>query len=385
MNSSEFPPEASGGWDEGPSALAETAGRALVRQSPGLVVRGYVGTALEPAGRRLPSMDRPARLPGRPKLLAELHAVMRMRHLSEQTERQYRSWVRRFVRFHGLRHPLELGEAEVKAFLDDLAVRGRVSASTQSQALAGILFLYREVLRVPIPWVADVVRAKPAQRVPVVMSPDEVRRVLGQLTGVPRLLALVMYGGGLRLMEAVRLRVYDLDFPRGQLLIRAGKGEKDRFTVLPDSLKAPLQAHLEVVRAGWALDQRRVSPIRTFLPDAVGRKFPNAEREWGWQWVFPSPRLAERDGDLWRHHLHQTVIQRAVREAVQKSQIAKRASCHTFRHSFATHLIQAGYDTRTVQELLGHASLVTTETYLHVLNRPLGVKSPADLLGVDWL
>jgi len=318
-----------------------------------------------------------------PRLLPALRQALRTRHLSPRTEKQYVQWVRRFVRFHGVRHPLDLGEAEVRDFLTDLAVRGRVSASTQNQALSALTFLYRQVLGRPLAWLTDVVHAKPSQRVPVVLTANEVRRVLAELEGVPRLVALLLYGGGLRLMEGVGLRVYDLDFGRGHITVRSGKGDRDRHTTLPDVVVEPLQEHLENVRAGWMRDRRADPPVGTPLPGAIERKYPRAGAEWGWQWVFPAARTC-RDGAgrRWRHHLHPSAVQRPVRAAVLRAGLTKRASCHTFRHSFATHLLLGGCESRTVQELLGHASLVTTETYLHVLNRKLGVRSPADSLGL---
>jgi integron integrase len=320
---------------------------------------------------------------GQAKLVPTLRQALRTRHLSPRTEKQYVHWVRRFVRFHGVRHPLDLGEAEVRAFLTDLAVRGKVSASTQSQALSALAFLYKQVLNRPLAWLTDVVRAKPAHRVPVVMTPGEVRRVLAELEGVPRLVALLLYGGGLRLMEAVSLRVHDLDFARGHIAVRGGKGDRDRYTTLPEAVVEPLGAHLELVRLAWQRDRHANPLVDTPLPGAVARKYRSASAEWGWQWVFPASRtLVDPAGRRWRWHLHQSVIQRAVRAAVLSAGLTKRVSCHTFRHSFATHLLINGYESRTVQELLGHASLVTTETYLHVLNRKLGVRSPADGLGL---
>jgi integron integrase len=324
----------------------------------------------------------PATVPPPPRLLRTLRCSLRAMHYSVRTERQYVHWVRRYVRFHGLRHPAELGEAELTAFLSDLAERGRVSASTQNQALAALLFLYRRVLRQPMPWLADVVRAKPAVRVPVVLTRDEVRLVLAELDVVPRLLAMLMYGGGLRLTEAVGLRVHDLDFGRGEILVRAGKGNKDRPTVLPQSAAELLRWHLEGVRALHALDIAgpAAGVVRVRLPDAVARKYPRADVEWGWRWVFPATRIGvDAAGGRWRHHLHPTAMQRAMRLAVVRSGLAKHASCHTLRHSFASHLLEDGYDIRTVQELLGHRDVTTTMIYTHVLNRGgRGVRSPAD-------
>ena len=307
--------------------------------------------------------------------------AIRARHYSPRTERVYVHWVRRFVRHSGLRHPLELGEAEVASFLNVLAER-RVTASTQNQALAAILFLYRRVLRRPLPWLANLVRAKRAVRRPVVLTREEVRAILDQLTGQPRLMVLLLYGSGLRLLECVRLRVKDIDVARGEILVRAGKGNKDRVTVLPESVRAELAAHLKRRKAAHAeLVARGLGAVR--LPDAMALKDPAAATSWGWQWVFPGRRdhADQRDGTLYRVHIHPSALQRVVKAAVRRAGVVKRASCHTFRHSFATHLLEDGYDIRTVQELLGHRDVTTTMVYTHVLNRGgLGVRSPADRL-----
>lgn len=345
---------------------------ALARRAPGVLVSAYVDT------RALAGVTGAA-VPARaPKLLTAMRYALRARHLSYSTERQYVHWALRYVRFHGLRHPLDLGEEDVRVFLTDLAVRGRVSASTQNQALAGLKFLYDVVLGRKLGWVAEVVQAKAARRVPEVLTHEEVERVMAQLDGVPRLVAMLLYGSGLRLMEAMRLRVGALDFAGGRLLVRAGKGEKDRYTILARDTVEHLPAWLAERRGQWLADRGARPPVRTPLPDALGRKFPGAEAEWAWQWVFPAGRTTEGGDQRWRWHLHATAIQRAVREAVRAAGLTKRASCHTFRHSFATHLLQAGYDVRTVQELLGHASLATTQTYLHALSKARGVRSPAD-------
>jgi len=316
------------------------------------------------------------------KLLTRLRGEVRARHYSPRTERAYVQWVRRYVRFHGMRHPRELGEREVEAFLSDLATGRGVSASTQNQALAAVLFLYRRVLRTPLPWLQNVVRAKRPLRLPVVLTRDEVRLLLGALHGVPGLVALVLYGGGLRLIEALCLRVQDLDTSRGEVLVRAGKGNTDRRTILAQAALGPLREQLALVRGIHRRDLADVRGVRVALPDAIARKYPTAQREWSWRWVFPAARLFQDGaGRLWRHHLHPTAIQRAVREAVQRVGLVKRASCHTLRHSFATHLLEDGYDIRTVQELLGHRDVTTTMAYTHVLNRGgMGVKSPADRL-----
>ena len=321
-----------------------------------------------------------AETPGAPRLLTTLRASLRVRHYSPRTEEAYVAWVRRFVRFHEFRHPRELGPCAVAAFLSDLATRRRVSASTQNQALAALLFLYREVLREPSPGLEGVIRAKRPHRLPVVLSRDEAHAVLAELSGAPRLVALLLYGSGLRLLEALRLRVKDLDLARGELTVRAGKGDKDRRTVLPAAAAVPLREHLARVRALHARDLARGAG-RVALPGALERKLPQAGREWGWQWVFPATtHYRDREtGERRRHHLHESAVQRAVREAVLKAGISKRATCHTFRHSFATHLLEDGYDIRTVQELLGHNDVRTTMIYTHVLNRGgRGVRSPLD-------
>ena len=317
-----------------------------------------------------------------PKLLPSYRNALRTAHYSPRTEAAYSGWVRRFVRFHQLRHPLELGEREVAAYLTHLATEGRVSASTQQQALSALLFLYREVLRRPLGNLGAVLRARAPARIPVVLTRAEVYRVLEELEGVYQLVAMLLYGAGLRLQEAITLRVKDIDFARGEITVRRGKGAKDRMTVLPDTVRAPLAAHLEEVNA---LHERDLAAGtgRVSLPDALARKFPRAATEWGWQWVFPATRqfATPGTGELRRHHLHPTAIQRAVGEAVRRAGLSKRASCHTLRHSFATHLLEAGYDIRTVQELLGHRDVSTTMIYTHVLNRGgLGVQSPADFL-----
>jgi integron integrase len=317
------------------------------------------------------------------KLLPRMRRLMRMRHYSRRTEDVYVRWVRRFVVFHGRRHPRELAEAEIAAFLSSMVGRGRVAAGTQNQALAALLFLYRHVLGIPVSMTEEIVRAKVPKRLPVVMSPEEVWRVLGEMTSAERLAALLMYGSGLRLMECVSLRVKDVDFSGRQIVIRAGKGNKDRRTMLPESVCDELAAHLRRVQALHERDLARGWGA-VALPDGLATKFPQASRAWGWQWVFPATRLyRDPHGLRFRHHLHPTVLQRAVHDAVRSSGITKRVSCHTFRHSFATHLLQAGYDIRTVQELLGHADVRTTMIYTHVLNKGgMGVRSPADALPV---
>ena len=309
-----------------------------------------------------------------------MREALRARHYSSRTEQAYCYWVRRFVFFHKIRHPAEMAEAEINAFLTNLAVSENVSASTQNQALSALLFLYRHVIGREVGDLGKVVRARRPVRLPVVLTRGEVKAVLANLTGDKWLMASLMYGAGLRLMECLGLRVQDIDFSRCEILVRDGKGAKDRITMLPESLRAPLAEHLKRVRAvhekdlsdGWG---------RVMLPDALDRKYPGAPREWRWQWAFPQENRWKnsQNGEEGRHHVDESIVQRAVKEAVTLAALTKRASCHTFRHSFATHLIEDGYDIRTVQELLGHKDVRTTMIYTHVLNRgPRGVRSPLD-------
>jgi integron integrase len=328
------------------------------------------------------SRRRPAGQPGQPKLLDRLRRAVLARHYSRRTEQAYVAWAERFIRFHGLRHPSEMGAEEVSAFLTSLAVDAKVSPSTQNQALSAILFLYRDVLKTDLPWLDEVVRAKGPRRLPVVLTREEVRGILERMEGTPRLVAMLLYGAGLRLLECARLRIKDIDFAKNEIVVRAGKGGKDRRTVLPDAARRPLARHLDQVRAQHEEDRRRDAGW-VALPAALSRKYPHAGRDWPWQWVFPATRRYrdKETGQLRRHHLHETVVQRAVRRAVREAGIPKRATCHTFRHSFATHLLEDGYDIRTVQELLGHRDVSTTMVYTHVLNRGTrGVRSPADSL-----
>ena len=311
-----------------------------------------------------------------------LRERLALRRASPHTVDAYVSWVRRYIRFHRGRHPRMMGESELTAFLSHLATERRVAASTQNQALAALLFLYREVLDLQVGWLDRVVRAKRTARRPSVMSREEVRRVLEQMRGAPRLVATVMYGSGLRLAEACALRVKDVDFDRGELLVRGGKGGRDRLTMLPQSMHASLRNQVARVAA---LHQRERAAGRggVALPDAMARKSPSAAFHLRWQWLFPAARCYQdaASGRRMRHHVHETVIQRAVARAVQDAHVAKRVTCHTFRHSFATHLLEAGYDIRTVQELLGHRNVATTMIYTHVLNKGgRGVRSPLDAL-----
>lgn len=315
-----------------------------------------------------------------PRLLDQVRLAIRARHYSWRTERSYVAWVRRFILFNGKRHPAEMGEREVTAFLSALAVEGRVSASTQNQALSAIVFLYRHVLGVELEWMSGIVKAKRPVRLPTVLTREEVHAVLGELHGVPWLMASLMYGAGLRLLECARLRVKDIDFSRFEVTVRDGKGCKDRLTMLPVSLRDPLMAHLERVRRLHQRDLKRgLGSVE--LPTAIARKHPRATFEWAWQWVFPATRFYRdpRSGRYRRHHLHESVMQRAMKDAVRAAGVAKPASCHTLRHSFATHLLEAGYDIRTIQELLGHSDVSTTMIYTHVVNRGgQGVRSPLD-------
>ncbi len=319
-----------------------------------------------------------------PKLLDPVRDRLRVKHYSIRTERAYVDWIKRFIVFHGKRHPRELGASEVEAFLSHLAVAREVSASTQNQAKSALLFLYREVLGIEeLPWLDNVTQAKTPRRLPVVLTVAEVQRVLARLEGTVGLMASLLYGTGLRLMECTRLRVKDLDFERVEIEVRDGKGGKDRVTLLPSRLAAPLQAHLERVRQLHAEDVT-AGYGAVYLPNALARKYPNAAREWGWQYVFPSRNLSvdPRSGQTRRHHADEKALQRAMKRAVREARIAKPATPHTLRHSFATHLLQSGYDIRTVQELLGHKDVSTTMIYTHVLNKGgRGVLSPLDALG----
>jgi integron integrase len=318
----------------------------------------------------------------KPKLLDQVHQAIRARHYSPKTEESYVHWIKRFIFFHNKRHPAEMGEKEIGQFLSGLATDRHVSASTQNQALNAILFLYRDVLRKEIGYVDGVIRAKRPHRLPVVLTRQEVKSILGALDHSDWLMVMLLYGAGLRLMECLQLRVKDIDFITNQIVVRAGKGDKDRHTMLPAAVKEPLARHLEIVREQHRRDLER-GLGRVALPNALERKYPNAGKEWGWQWVFPATsHYTDREtGEQRRHHLHESVLQKAVKQAVHKAGISKPATPHTFRHSFATHLLEDGYDIRTVQELLGHTDVTTTMIYTHVLNRGgRGVNSPADRL-----
>lgn len=314
-----------------------------------------------------------------PGLLDLLRIAVRTRHYSRRTEESYVGWARRFVRFHGLRHPSEMGVPEIRAFLSHLAVEGDVAPSTQRQALSALLFLYRDVLAIDLPFVDDIEQPRKPARLPVVYTRAEVAAVLGGLRGTYRLVGSLLYGSGLRLMEALRLRTKDVDLARLQLVVRDGKGMKDRVTMLPKVVRDDLDAHLGRVRR---LHERDLGDGfgRVYLPHALARKYPSAAQEWGWQYVFPA---RERSLDPYagverRHHISESAVQKAVKRAVRQAGIARGGSCHTLRHSFATHLLEDGHDIRTVQELLGHRDLRTTMIYTHVLNRGVSIHSPLD-------
>jgi integron integrase len=315
-----------------------------------------------------------------PKLLDLVRDRIRVKHYSIRTETSYVQWIKRFILFHNKRHPREMGAPEVEAFLTHLAVAGEVSASTQNQALSALLFLYREVLGVDLPWLDNVTRAKRPQRLPVVLTREEVRAILAEMEGVYGLLARLLYGTGMRLMEVIRLRVKDVEFTRGEIVVRDGKGAKDRVTMLPQSVKADLQAHLGRRRALFEQDLA-AGKAGVYLPDALAVKYPNAPLEWAWQYVFVSGSFSTdpRSGAVRRHHLDEKLLQRAMKRAVVAAGVAKLATPHTLRHSFATHLLERGQDIRTIQELLGHKDVATTMIYTHVMNKGgLGVLSPLD-------
>jgi integron integrase len=322
-----------------------------------------------------------------PRLLDQVRGKIRLKHYSLRTEQTYVDWIKRFIRHFGKRHPRDLGAAEVEAFLTHLAVVGRVAASTQNQAKSALLFLYREVLGTQLPWLDNVQQAKAPKRLPVVLTRDEVEAVLGRLEGMHRLIAGLLYGSGMRLMECLRLRAKDIDFSRGEILVRDGKGFKDRVTMLPAAVVPALRVQMARARALHTADLAGGGGDVS-LPYALARKYPGAGREWGWQFVFPSEGLSTdpREGRVRRHHLQDQAVQRAMKQAVRDAGIVKPATPHTLRHSFATHLLEGGYDIRTVQELLGHSDVSTTMIYTHVLNKGgRGVTSPLDGLGRNIL
>lgn len=325
-------------------------------------------------------MSHPSASSPSPRLLDQVREVIRIKHYSIRTEQAYVQWIRRYILYHGKRHPRDMGATEVSAFLSSLAITAKVSASTQNQALNAILFLYRDVLKITLPWLENVQRAKRPKHLPVVLTREEIKSILAGLDGTVWLMAALTYGAGLRLLECLRLRVKDLELDRGELLVRDGKGQKDRITMLLRNLVDPLRAHIAKVRQLHEQDLK-AGFGRVYLPFALDRKYPNADREWGWQYVFPSARRSVdlRSGVERRHHCDPSVLQRAMKQAVRNAQLVKPASVHTLRHSFATHLLESGYDIRTVQELLGHSDVKTTMIYTHVLNRGgRGVVSPLD-------
>ncbi len=310
-----------------------------------------------------------------------MHQKIRFKHYSIRTEQAYVDWARRYILFHGKRHPKDMGAAEIEVFLTHLAVVRKVSASTQNQARSALLFLYKEVLGIKLPWLDGVVSAKKGKRLPVVLTQHEARALLAELSGTNWLVASLLYGSGLRLLEALRLRVKDIEFERREIVVREGKGNKDRVTVLPENVMVPLQAHLDRVKVLHDNDLAK-GYGEVYLPDALARKYPKANTAWGWQYVFPSPVRSTdpRSGTVRRHHIQPESVQRMVKGATSRAGIHKPATPHTLRHSFATHLLQNGYDIRTVQELLGHKDVSTTMIYTHVLNRGgRGVRSPLDL------
>ena len=341
-----------------------------------------MNTPIDPTNAPPALPSAPGKSPPEPRLLDQVRAQIRLRHYSIRTESQYVQWVKRFVLFHGKRHPRAMGAPEVEAFLSHLAVEGHVASATQNQALSALLFLYRQVLGIELPWLDEMVRAKRPQRLPVVLTRGEVQRVLERMDGVYSLLARLLYGTGMRLMEVIRLRVKDVDFAQGEILIRDGKGAKDRVTMLPEGVSADLREHLQRRKLVFE-DDLRADKASVYLPDALARKYPAASTSWPWQYVFVagSYSVDPRSGVERRHHLDEKLLQRAMKKAVLASGIDKPATPHTLRHSFATHLLDGGYDIRTVQELLGHADVSTTMIYTHVLQRGgRGVRSPLDSL-----
>ncbi len=320
-----------------------------------------------------------------PKLLDQAREQIRLRHYSIRTEESYLGWMRRFIRFHQFRHPMDLGPGEVEAFLSSLAMEGNVASATQAQALSALLFMYRIVIGVDMPWLDEIVRARRPKRLPTVLTEDEVRRLLSRLDDEMWLVASVLYGGGLRLMEAMRLRVKDIDLERHAITIHSGKGDKDRNTVLPDSLVTALRAQIARVREQHNLDMA-AGVANVYLPHGLSRKFPHARKELAWQYIFPAEKLAKdpRGGAIRRHHIDEKRVQRAIKRAAKEAGIEKHVTPHTLRHSFATHLLERGTDIRTIQELLGHSDISTTMIYTHVVGRigGRGVLSPLDRLDV---
>ena len=317
-----------------------------------------------------------------PKLLDQVRNLIRLKHYSIRTEETYVGWIKRYIYFHNRRNPKDMGEKEIRQFLTDLAVNQKVAAATQNQAFNALLFLYRDVLKQEFEDLGDVVRAKKSRKLPVVFSKSEIRKIINQLEGRNWLMGQLMYGAGLRVMECVRLRIKDVDFGYRQIVVRDGKGGKDRITMLPDLVTDNLKRHLEKAKDIHEIDLKAGFGT-VYMPYALERKYKHADRSWPWQWVFPASKrsIDPRSGVERRHHIHESVIQKAIKKAIRGSGITKTGNCHALRHSFATHLLEAGYDIRTIQELLGHKDVSTTMIYTHVLNRGgRSVQSPGDML-----
>ena len=317
-----------------------------------------------------------------PRLMDLVRNALRVRHYSLRTEQSYMQWIKRYILYHNKRHPAEMGKSEISEFLSYLAVKKHVSASTQNQALSALLFLYKQVLVLEVDWIDDVIRAKRPQRLPIVLSRGDVSRLLKNMSGIHKLLAWLLYGTGMRVSEGVQLRIQDIDFSYRQLTIRSGKGHKDRVTVIPEKLIRPLQQQIDYSRSLFEHDRRENNP-GVYLPESLERKYPNAGKEWPWHWLFPAKNLSKdpRSGIIRRHHIYPQSLQRAIKDAAHTACLSRRVTTHTLRHCFATHLLENGYDIRTVQELLGHNDVKTTMIYTHVLNKGgRGVRSPADSL-----
>lgn len=315
----------------------------------------------------------------KPKLLDQVRITMRAAHYSKSTEESYVNWIKRYIHYHNKRHPNEMGTEEIGNFITSLAVDHNVSASTQNQALQGILYLYKNILKKDVGWINEIKRATRIKHLPLVFSKKEVMKIFDHLNGTTKLIAALLYGGGLRLSEALKLRIKDIDFDYQQVIVRDGKGEKDRHTILPASIVTDFKKHLNQVYLQHRADLKK-GKGETILPYALKKKYPNAGKEFGWQYAFPADKFIKdkETGLIFRWHIHESSIQRAVKESIKKAGVLKPGSPHTFRHSFATHLLENGYDIRTIQELLGHQSVKTTMVYTHVLNKGLGVKSPLD-------
>lgn len=313
------------------------------------------------------------------KLLDQVRITLRTNHYSRKTEESYTSWIKRFIIFNNKVHPEKLGKDEIRNFLSYLAIERHVSSSTQNQALQGILYLYKNVLKKEVGWINDIKNVQRKKHLPIVLTKDEVNKVFEHLTGIPLLISKLLYGSGLRLGECLKIRIHDIDLEYKTITVRDGKGEKDRITVLPDKVACELKTHIQKVRNLYNRDKRKEN-VEAPLPYALDKKYPNAGKEFGWQYLFPAKSLAYKEDEkkYYRVHLHHSTFQKVFKDAVRKTDVTKQASPHTLRHSFATHLLQSGYDIRTIQELLGHHSVKTTMVYTHVLNRGIGVRSPLD-------